>query len=234
MRKALPLLLLVPLVVWGCDRAGPVAPEGSVLTISAAPNRIPANGSSQITVVARKSTGFPVNPGTTIFVTTTRGSVEPSSAQTDDEGVANVTLHGNGEVGKAMVKANAGAAEEAMIEIQIGIFAASIALQASPSTVTSSGGRIDLVALVRDDVGQPLQGAAVNFTTALGTLDSGGGLVSTDANGEASDVLRVAARDVASTTASSFDVGAEVPGADGKLITRTRTISIQRSPTPTP
>ena len=46
----------------------PVAPEGSVLTISASPNRIASTGTSQITVTARKSNGFPVNPGTTVFL----------------------------------------------------------------------------------------------------------------------------------------------------------------------
>jgi hypothetical protein len=56
---------------WSCDKAGPVAPEGSVLTISASPNRISSNGTSQITVTARKSNGFPVNPGTTVFLSTT-------------------------------------------------------------------------------------------------------------------------------------------------------------------
>jgi hypothetical protein len=233
MRKALPLLLLTALGAWGCDKAGPVAPEGSVLTISASPNRIASNGSSQITVTARKSNGFPVNPGTTVFLSTTRGSI-PESGHTDDDGVVRATLSGNGESGKATVKANAGAAEEAMIDVQIGIAVASLTLQASPSTIGTSGGNIDLVAVARDDQGQALPGATVNFTTALGTLQSGGGLVTADSTGEASDVLRVRASDVSATTAASFDVGVEAAGADGKLITRTRTITIQRSPTPSP
>jgi adhesin/invasin len=148
--------------------------------------------------------------------------------------VVNASLSGNGEVGKATVKANAGAAEEAMIDVQIGIAVASLSLQASPSTVGSSGGVIDLVAVVRDDQGQALPGATVNFTTALGTLQSGGGLVTADSSGEAADILRVRSSDVAATTAATFEVGVEAVGADGKLITRTRTITIQRSPTPTP
>ena len=134
----------------------------------------------------------------------------------------------------ATVKANAGAAEEAEIEVQIGIFAASVTLQASPTTISESGGQIDLLALVRDDTGQPLPGAGVNFITALGTLDSAGGLVTTNSGGEAADTLLVRARDVAATTAGSFEVGVEVPGADGVLITRTRTITIERAPAPPP
>jgi hypothetical protein len=221
------LLCLAALALGSCDKAGPVAPEGSVLTISAAPNRIAADGISTITVVARKSTGFPVNPGTTVFLSTTRGSI-PASGTTDDDGVVRVALSGNGEVGMATVKAAAGAAEEVEIEVQIGIFAASVTLQASPTSIGTSGGQIDLVAIVRDDAGQPLPNAQVNFTTELGTLDSGGGLVTTDSSGEATDTLVVRARDVNATTASSFEVGVEVPGAEGTLLTRTRTITIQR------
>ena len=227
------LLSLAALALGSCDKAGPVAPEGSVLTISAAPNRIPANGTSTITVVARKSSGFPVNPGTPVFLSTTRGSI-PANGNTNDDGVVQVALNANGEVGMATVKANAGAAEEVEIEVQIGIFAASVTLQASPNSISASGGQIDLLALVRDDVGQPLPNASVNFTTELGTLDSGGGLLTTDSSGEATDILLVRARDVSATSASTFEVGVEVPGADGDLITRTRSITIQRSPTPTP
>src|SRR5688572_17270247 len=77
MRQALALLLLLvaALGLAGCDKAGPVAPEGSVLTISASPNRIASDGISTITVTARKSSGFPVNPGTPVFLSTTRGSI---------------------------------------------------------------------------------------------------------------------------------------------------------------
>lgn len=230
---ALPLLLAAALGLASCDKAGPVAPEGSVLTISASPDRIQSDGVSTITVTARKSSGFPVNPGTPVFLSTTRGSI-PTNGNTDDEGVVRVALSGNGDVGKAMVKANAGAAEEVMIEVQIGIFAASVTLQASPTSIQANGGQIDLLAVVRDDAGQPLPGVTVNFTTQLGTLDSGGGLVAANNAGEASDIVRVRARDVSGTTATTFEVGVEVPKADGTLITRTRAITIQRSPTPTP
>jgi hypothetical protein len=234
MRHALRLLplLLVPLAISACDKAGPVAPEGSVLTIAASPNRISSNGTSIITVTARKANGFPVNPGTTVFLSTTRGTL-PASGTTDDSGFVTATLAGNGDSGTATVKANAGAAEEVETEVQIGIFAASVTLQASPSTISSSGGQVDLLAIVRDDRGVALPGASVNFTSQLGTLDSGGGLVETDSSGQAVDTLIVRARDI-SANANSFEVGVEVPGAEGELITRTRTITIQRSPTPVP
>ena len=225
---ALPLFVVAFLGLAGCDKAGPVAPEGSMLTISASPNRIASDGVSTITVTARKSSGFPVNPGTPVFLSTTRGSI-PTNGNTNDDGVVRVALSGNGDSGMATVKANAGAAEEVEIEVQIGIFAASLTLQASPTTIQENGGQIDLLAVVRDDQGQPIPGVTVNFTTTLGTLDSGGGLVAANNAGEASDVVRVRGRDVNATTASTFEVGVEVPKGDGSLLTRTRTITIQRS-----
>ena len=106
-------------------------------------------------------------------------------------------------------------------------------LQASPTTIQANGGQIDLLAVVRDDTGQPLPGATVNFTTQLGTLDSGGGLVATNSGGEAvGHPPGAGRRDVNATTATSFEVGVEVPKADGTLLTRTRTITIQRDPVP--
>lgn len=229
MRRALLLVLLAPLWLWGCDSASPVAPAGSLLSISAAPDRISSDGSSQITVVARKASGFPVNPGTTIFLSTTRGSL-PASAQTDDEGVVRAVLQGNGDIGTAIVKANAGAAEEAMIEVQIGIRAASVTLQTTPSSIPETGGKLALVALVRDDQGQPLRDVLVNFTTEVGILASGGDFVRTDAGGRAEDTLEIEAADIDPVTDDDFTVGVEVSGADGMLLTREQLIAIQRLP----
>jgi hypothetical protein len=227
MRPAALLLVLLPLLLLGCDSASPVAPEGSILTISASPDRISSSGQSEITVVARKSSGFPVNPGTTIFLSTTRGSL-PGSVETDRDGVARATLAANGQSGTAVVKANAGAAEEAMIEVMIGAGATSVTLQATPTSLPESGGEIDLLALLRDEGGQPLAGTLVNFTTEIGTLRSGGDFVRSDASGRAEDTLDVRRRDIPDNL-NDFDVTVEVSGPDGELITRTRTITIQRS-----
>ncbi len=183
-------------------------------------------------MTARKASGFPVNPGTTVFFSTTRGTM-PASGTTNDDGVVRATLSGNGEVGMATVKANAGAAEEAEIEVQIGIFAASVTLQASPTTIQSNGGQIDLLAVVRDDTGQALPGATVNFTTQLGTLDSAGGLVATNSGGEAEDILRVRASDVNATTASTLRGRRRGSRAPTARCSRARsTITIQRDPAP--
>jgi hypothetical protein len=229
MRRAHLVLLLVPLLVWACDSVGPVAPEGSTLTISAAPDRIASDGSSEITVVARKASGFPVNEGTRIFLSTTRGSL-PASGDTDDDGMVRATLSGNGDVGTAVVKANTGAAEEASVEVQIGILAGSVTLQTTPSNIPETGGELELIALVRDDQGQPLRDVLVNFTSEVGELDSGGDFVHTDGAGRAEDTLVVEASDIDPISDDDFTVGVEVSGKDGSLITREQTISILRLP----
>lgn len=223
------LVATAALLVAGCSGSSPAAPAGTTLTITATPDRIASDGTSQITVVAVKENGFPVNPGTTVFLSTTRGRIDPSG-ETDEQGTVRATLFGDGDIGMATVRAIAGAAEEATIEVQIGVFAGSVTLQTTPSTIPETGGEIDLLALVRDDQGQPLADVLVNFTADIGFLDSGGDFVSTDAGGRATDLLTVLSSDLDTIVGDSFDVGVEVSGSDGSLITRTRTVSIQRLP----
>lgn len=103
-----------------CDSSSPAAPPGSTLTISANPLEIDVDGSSQITVIARKSTGFPVSPGTLIILSTTLGEVSPSTLATNDNGVAKATLFGTGADGTAIVTAAGGGATDASVAITVG------------------------------------------------------------------------------------------------------------------
>lgn len=206
----LPLVL----VAAGCDEASPVAPPGTTLSISVSPSQIAANGTATVRVTALKANGTPVNPGTEVRLETTRGSVDPI-VETDSSGVAEGTLRGDGRVGMATVTARTGSAEPAMVDVEIGEFASSISLQATPAQVTA-GGTVDLLAIVRDDEGEPLQGATVNFTTQVGTLDSRGAIVRTNANGQARDRLRVSEADLDGLTSPTFTVTAIVGGEGGE------------------
>ena len=58
------VLALCLLVSPACDSVNPVAPEGSVLSVSVSPTFIELTGVAEVTVVARKPNGQPVNPGT--------------------------------------------------------------------------------------------------------------------------------------------------------------------------
>ncbi len=229
--RALPLLLLalVTLVIGACDSSDPVAPPGTVLSISATPTRIAADSSSRIRVVAQKPNGTPVNPGTLIRFSTTVGDIAPTVG-TDDNGEVINLLLGNGEFGTATVTATAGTSESVSIDVQVGLSAGSITLQADPSSVPETGGTVDLLAIVRDDQGQPLSNAQVNFKTDTGSLESGGSLLSTAEDGSARDSLRVTEGDLNVVQGDTFQVSVEVGGGGGNLISTSESVTIQRRP----
>lgn len=220
--------LLLALAISGCDSADPIAPPGTTLTISASPTRIASGGSAEIRVVARRPNGTPVNPGTLVLFSTTVGTITPS-VPVDERGEAITLLLGNGEFGTATVSASVGG-EAVTVDVQVGLPAGSISVQASPSSVAETGGSVDLLALVRDDQGRPLSGATVNFASETGTLRSGGGFLETDEDGEVSDVLNVSAGDLDVIQGDSFDVTAEVGSATGTLLSDSIALSIQRLP----
>jgi len=211
------------LVAAGCDEASPVAPPGTMLSISVTPSQIGANGTATVQVTALKANGTPVNPGTEVRLDTTLGTIDPI-VEVDDGGVATAALRGDGRVGMATVTARAGNAEPATVEVAIGEFANNITLQATPSQV-GPGGSVSLLATVRDDEARPLPGAAVNFQTQVGTLDSRGALRTTNANGQVTDTLRVSAEDVEASPTPSFMVTAIV-GTEGGTAEDTATIQI--------
>jgi hypothetical protein len=224
--------LLVFLLILGlgsaCDSANPVAPSGTSLSITANPSRIDANGTAQIRVIARKPNGNPVNPGTLITMATTLGNI-PGNVPTDDLGEAIATLRGTGQEGMATVSASTGSSETVTVDVQIGLGAGNISLNANPSSVPETGGTVELLAIVRDEQGQPLANAAVNFLTTVGQLASGGRVVLTASDGSASDTLTVTASDVDTLGGDTFPVSAEV-GSSGALLTADAIVFIQRLP----
>jgi hypothetical protein len=198
-----------------CDKANPVAPAGTVLSVTANPTQISTNGSSQIRVVALKPNGTPVNPGTQVRLSTNLGTIDPI-VEVGDGGVAATTLTGDGRLGTATVTATVGADTSASVEVQVGRAAANVSLQASPGQVGTEGGSIDLLAVIRDSTGEPLADAAVNFQSEVGTLTSRGAVTRSDANGLARDRLVVSASDLqAISNQNSFTVRAVVGTGSG-------------------
>jgi uncharacterized membrane protein len=115
------------------------------------------------------------------------------------------------------------------VEVAVGAQAGSVRLQVTPSAVPETGGTLDLLALVRDDEGQPLEGATVNFTSEVGELASGGSFLVSDAAGEARDELVVTAADLQTVGGDTFEVSAEA-GSEGGVESDTFIVSIQRAP----
>ncbi len=226
-RTACALLVLSALGWLGCDAASPVAPAGTVLAVTASPSQISANGTSNIRVTALKPNGTPVNPGTIVRLSTTLGTIDPT-AEVDRDGLATATLEGDGRIGTATVTATAGTDAQATVDVEIGKAAANISLQASPAQVSDGGGDIQLLAVVRDDTGEPLANAAVNFQAEVGTLTSRGAVKRTDADGQVQDKLVVEAQDLDAITSNSFTATAVVGTSGGGTKEDTVEIRINR------
>lgn len=224
------LISVLLLTALSCDKASPVAPTGSTLTLSASPSRVTtANGTSTVTAVVLRENGTPVNPGTQVRFSTSIGAID-EMVETDSTGVARATLRGTGSIGTAKVRASAGAITPVEIDVVIGSLAGSVTLQATPSSVPEEGGQVELVALVRDDQGQPMVGASVNFSSPIGRLQSGGSFRTTDSSGRVTDRLTLSSSDIGTLTNDNFEVRVEVAGANGQLINDTFTVGIQRPP----
>ncbi len=211
LRAAAVFALALAVAGWAlsCDQVSPVAPTGAVLTISANPAEIALDGASTITVVGRKMDGNPLNPGTQVRLSTNLGQLDSELLELDSSGVATTRLTGQGRIGMATVTATSGAIDAVMVDVQIGRSAGAVSLQATPTSVPESGGSVSLLALVRDDQGQPLPGVPVNFLTEVGTLESGGAFISTDDQGQARDILDISEGDVQSVGGDNFNVSVE-------------------------
>lgn len=217
------LLVAGLLVSPACDKASPVAPAGTTITLSVNPTRIETAGNATITAIVRRENGSPVNPGTIVNFSTTLGKLDPADAPTNDNGVAETRLIGAGQIGTATVSASTGAATAATAELQIGSLASSMTLVASPTAIGPSGGNVDLLAVVRDDAGQLLENLAVNFSTTAGTLDSQGAPLLTNVLGEVRDRLKVKEIDIIALTSSSITVSAFAATAEGEQLLETTT-----------
>lgn len=165
--------------------------------------------------------------GRQILFFTTLGTIT-ESAETDRQGIAMATLRATGVPGTATVRALSGGAMEATLDVPIGARSGSITLQATPGSLSDSGGTVDLVAVVRDQGGAPLGGAAVTFSSELGSLASRGGVVTTRPNGQAEDELTVTATEAGTEEDGFFLVSASTTNVDGEAITDEFTITVDR------
>jgi PKD repeat protein len=223
------VVALAGLVAGACDKATPTAPAGSTLTITASPLEIAASGTASVTVIAtRASGGGPVTPGTEIRLSTTLGTID-EVVTTDTSGVARATLRGNGRSGTAKITASSGAAAPVTIDVKVGATVERINLAVSPTSVSvDSNAVINLTATVRDNQGLALPGAGVLFGAEVGQLDNNG-IVTTNANGQATNRLRVSSAELSLLADSSLEVRADVSGGGGNAAT-TAQVLVQRPP----
>jgi hypothetical protein len=186
----IPVLLCLLAPALGCDKATPVAPTGTTLTISANPTKIGLTGSSTITVVGRRPDGNPLNPGTEIRLTSDRGTVSPSISGVDSTGKITATFHGDGRTGAAKVTA---ATADATVDVTIQVGESdetkpTVLVSVTPSII-SLGGTATVTVIARNTDGTPVaRGERALLTTTLGTLANdrptiqGGGTATTTLN----------------------------------------------------
>ncbi len=108
--------------------------------------------------------------------------------------------------------------------------AGSVTLQVTPGSVPESGGEVELLAIVRDDRGRPLENAKVNFVAETGTLESGGRLVVAGGDGGAVDRLVLTASELAALEEDGFQLAVAVGSGGGTLVTSNVGVGIQRRP----
>jgi hypothetical protein len=119
----------------------------------------------------------------------------------------------------------------ASIDVEIGSSAKTMTLQATPTKVpvdipAAKPVKVRLLALLRDARGLPLSGAGVNFVTQYGILDSGGRLVTTNAQGEARDSLTIRNSDLTNEP-PTIRVTAQTADSAGALVSATFDIEVR-------
>lgn len=158
----------------GCDKATPVAPNGTILTISANPTQVGLTGRSTITVNGRKPDGQPLNPGTEIRFSVDRGTIEPSIVAVDDRGQATATYRADGRTGTAKVTATTGGGMTmATTDIQIGesdTTKPKLILTVSPNNLPVEGTATVTIIARNADNSPAAPGQTIIVTTTLGRI----------------------------------------------------------------
>ena len=213
------------LLAAACDKLPLLAPQSSTIKLSSASTNVQANGTTEIRATVLEPSGTPVQNGTTVTFTTNLGTVSPVDARTLN-GVATVQFLGNGQSGKASVRAISGGAASDPLELSVGAAAAGrVTVTASPTAVPSTGGSTTVTAIVVDASGNPIAGVPVSFSTTAGSFSAS--VVNTDTAGVARTTLTT--NQPASITATA---GGTTSTATAITLASRPTVSISAEGTP--
>src|SRR5256885_3018963 len=75
-----------------CQKVPLLAPSGSTITLTSTATALPINGTAQIIAQLVEPSGTPPHTGTQVSFTTTLGSIEPATVETDINGRAVATF----------------------------------------------------------------------------------------------------------------------------------------------
>ena len=200
MTRVCALLVLTTFGVVACDKVPLTSPTGSTITLSVASTTVPINGTIEVIAAVIEAGGTAVHDGTSVTFTGGFGNFTPVEAQTVG-GVARSFFRGTTS-GTAKIGAFSGAAKATEVEVKVGAAAAgSIAISATPSSVSQSGGTVTVAALVLDASGNSLPGVNVNFSATTGQLSSPTAL--TDSSGIARTQLTTSQNSTVTATAGA-------------------------------
>lgn len=182
--KLLPVLLLLPLIAIGCDKAdNPIAPSGSVVTVSANPSRIGLTGQSTLTITGFRPDGNRLNPGTQVNLSSSLGTLSSSIVAIGADGFATATLRADGREGDATVTARLTTAASgdtgSTVTVNVGASKPSVVIVAENSQIDPEESTW-ITFFARDENNLPLgAGEAIQVAASLGTLKVNGREVTT-------------------------------------------------------
>jgi hypothetical protein len=208
MHRLFALAVVTVAVVVACDTVPLTSPTGSTISVSIDKSILPINGQATITAVVTEVSGTAVHNGTVVTFQPSIGSVNPPEAKTVN-GVATATFLAGALSGTGVIHAFSGPARTGSgnssaggVEVRIGAAAAgSLAVSATPPSVSQSGGTVTISALVLDPSGNPLPGVNVNFSSTTGSLSATTAL--SDSSGIARTLLTTTSTATVTATAGA-------------------------------
>jgi Big-like domain-containing protein/PKD domain-containing protein len=239
-----------------CQRVPLLAPSGSTITLTTTATALPINGTADLIAQVIEAAGTPPHSGTHVSFTTSLGTIEPSEAETDINGRAQVKFNAGNISGVATITASSGNAQGPAASssssgssssttttgssrtIAIGTAAVGrITLSANPSTISSNGGSSTILANVVDINGNPLAKVSVAFSTSAGVLSTAA--ADTDANGLAQSTLTTSVEATVTATAgvpaasSGGGSGGGGSGGGSTSSATSATVTVKVNPLPT-
>lgn len=154
----------------------------------AVPDTVGVNSAVDVSATLLDGTRQPIT-GQSVTFAVTSGSLNSSTATTNDNGVATVTFTAGNTPTDVTIHAtvdNDSLQAEVSASLEV-IVVPTIDIEASQSTIPTTDGNSTIVAMLTDSNGSPLADLDVNFNTTLGSLSSN--LSTTDSNGRAETTL---------------------------------------------
>ena len=237
-------LVILAALVNACDKAPLLAPTSATISVTAPTRVLPLGGSTEITAFVTEQAGTSVQNGTTVRFSTSLGRVDPVDAQTHN-GIATTTFFAGDLSGVAEVRATSGNAGSGtgttspgagtttptttagnVVQITVGAAAVdSVTVRTNPSSVSTNGGTVDVIATVLGTGGRLVSGVTVTFSADHGTLSSTSAV--TNANGDATVQLttNIDTTVTASSGGKTAAAGAKVTAQPAPSVTLTCTSS---------